>query len=99
MGEHANSTFGYPSLKEIGANRAWHENWVGMEGGDDIGDVDTTSLGSSRDSANTVESSCSSELLEDASSTSYTSTSSSSASLQNGPLYELSELLVHLPMK
>ncbi|KAL4651850.1 hypothetical protein ACB092_01G190500 [Castanea dentata] len=104
MGGQANQIFDDPNLKEIGDNEAWHKNWIVMEGGDDICDS-IISIGSSINSLNSVVSSSSSELVEDASSSSSTSTSSSSSSSssssphQNGPLYELSELMVHLPMK
>ncbi|KAG2712992.1 hypothetical protein I3760_04G153000 [Carya illinoinensis] len=92
--EQANSVFGDPNLKEVGANEARHENWMMVvEVGVDI--RDTTSIESS---INSEESSSSTELIEDASSsTSYSS--SSSSSLMNGPLYELSELMFHLPIK
>ncbi|KAF5458944.1 hypothetical protein F2P56_022936 [Juglans regia] len=91
----ANSVFGDPNLKEVGgANGDRHDNWmVVVEVGVDI--CDTRSIESS---INSEESSSSSELIEDASSsTSYSS--SSSSSLTNGPLYELSELMFHLPIK
>lgn len=46
------------------------------------------------------EASSSLEMVEDALSTvSNSSLSSSSSSSSNGPLFELSELMVHLPMK
>ncbi|KAG2718311.1 hypothetical protein I3760_03G214000 [Carya illinoinensis] len=95
MGEQANSVFGDQDLKEIGVNGAWHQSWLVMEGGDGI--CVTTSIESSTTSTNSVASSSSSELVEDASSS--TSYSSSSSSLTNGPLYELSEIMVHLPVK
>ncbi|KAK7358399.1 hypothetical protein VNO77_00326 [Canavalia gladiata] len=65
---------------------------------DDVSD--SISIGSiSEDSMNSEYSSSSSELAEEvSSSTSYLSTSSSS-SHSNGPLYELSELVNHLPLK
>ncbi|GMY36191.1 hypothetical protein FCV25MIE_31433 [Fagus crenata] len=100
MGGQANQVFHDPKLKESGANEAWHGNWVVKEGGgDDI--CDSISIGSSINSINSLVSSSSSELIEDASSSTSTSSSSSSlsSSHQNGPLYELSELMVHLPMK
>ncbi|KAF5481938.1 hypothetical protein F2P56_002548 [Juglans regia] len=96
MGEQANSVFGDQDLKEnIGVNGAWHQSWLVMEGGDGI--CVTTSVESSTNSTNSVASSSSSELLEDASSSmSY----SSSSLLTNGPLlHELSEIMVHLPIK
>ncbi|XP_061371284.1 protein OXIDATIVE STRESS 3-like [Gastrolobium bilobum] len=68
-------------------------NWVVKEDGED--NSDSTSIGSiSEDSMDSMCSSTS-ELTEDASS----STSSSSSSHSNGPLYELSELMNHLPIK
>ncbi|TKY60822.1 hypothetical protein E2542_SST17922 [Spatholobus suberectus] len=75
-------------------------NWVVKEDvSDDVSD--SISIGSiSEDSMNSVCSSSSSELAEDASSssTSYLS-SSASSSHSNGPLFELSEPMNHLPLK
>ncbi|XP_027342681.1 uncharacterized protein LOC113855297 [Abrus precatorius] len=81
------------------ANGAGNTNWVVKE---DVNDYvsDSISIGSiSEDSMNSVCSSSSSELTEEvSSSTSYLSISSSSTH-SNGPLYELSELMNHLPLK
>lgn len=73
-------------------------NWVVKEDiNDDVSDsISIVSI--SEDSMNSVCSSSSSELAEDASSSSYLSTSSSSTH-SNGPLFELSELMNHLPIK
>ncbi|XP_061371152.1 protein OXIDATIVE STRESS 3-like [Gastrolobium bilobum] len=72
-------------------------NWVVKEDINLNRDVcDSISIGSnSEDSMNSVCSSSSSELAEDASSLS----TSSSSSHSNSPLYELSELMNHLPLK
>ncbi|PON62473.1 hypothetical protein PanWU01x14_137940 [Parasponia andersonii] len=84
------------------ANKAQNDRWVVMEGYEDI--FESSSMESSQDnSIDSIESSSSSELVEDASSKSCSSSSSSSFSsssaLSNGPLYELSELMVHLPIR
>jgi hypothetical protein len=90
----SSSSMGDQQVNSRRAIGAWQENsWVVMEGGEDI--CDSISIGSSTNSRNSAASSSSSELVEDA--TSSTSTCSSSSS--SGPLYELSELLIHLPMK
>ncbi|KAL5572529.1 hypothetical protein UlMin_022126 [Ulmus minor] len=70
----------------------------------DHGDIsDSRSMESSQEnSMNSIASSSSSDLVEDASSSSKSSSSSSfsvSSALSNGPLYELSELMVHLPLR
>uniref|UniRef100_A0A5B7BY84 Oxidative stress 3 n=1 Tax=Davidia involucrata TaxID=16924 RepID=A0A5B7BY84_DAVIN len=76
------------SLKENDGNEVWHDQWVIMEGGDDI--CDSISIEESfEDSTNSVESSSSSDSVEDA----------TSSSPSYGPLYELSELVNHLPIK
>ncbi|KAJ1438003.1 hypothetical protein SESBI_03433 [Sesbania bispinosa] len=82
-------------------NGAVITNWVVKEDINDDDVCDSSSIGSiSEDSMNSVCSSSSSELAEEASSssTSCLSTSSSSSN-SNGPLYELSELMNHLPLK
>ncbi|KAL0552860.1 hypothetical protein IC582_011988 [Cucumis melo] len=80
-------------------------NWVIMESREDevLEAFSTSTIDSS--SMNSMESSAS-ELLEDASSSSLTSNFSSSLSLSpslsssdDGPLYELSELMANLPIK
>ncbi|XP_062090923.1 protein OXIDATIVE STRESS 3-like [Humulus lupulus] len=82
---------------------AENDRWVvNMESCKDI--VESRSMDSSQEnsSVDSIESSSSSELAEDASSSSSKSSSStsiSSFSSSNGPLYELSELMVHLPIR
>ncbi|KGN60571.1 uncharacterized protein LOC101219805 [Cucumis sativus] len=77
-------------------------NWVIMETREDeVLEEASTSSTIDSSSMNSIESSAS-ELLEDASSSSLTSNSSSSLSLSpsdDGPLYELSELMANLPIK
>ncbi|XP_028806506.1 uncharacterized protein LOC114761326 [Neltuma alba] len=76
-------------------------NWVGKECVEDDNDIcESSSIGSvSEDSTGSVCSSSSSELTEEASSsTNYLSTSASS-SHSSGPLYDVSELMTHLPIK
>lgn len=71
------------------AYQGFQDNWVIKEDfPEDI--CDSRSI----DSMESSSSSSSSDLVEDAS-----SSSSSSSSSSNGPLYELSELLIHLPMR
>lgn len=70
------------------AYQGFQDNWViKKDFPEDI--CDSRSI----DSMESSSSSSSSDLVEDASS------SSSSSSSSNGPLYELSELLIHLPMR
>ncbi|KAJ4832753.1 hypothetical protein Tsubulata_019795 [Turnera subulata] len=84
---------------KIHANGGNHDQWMAMEGDDNVSD-ESTSIGttsSEKDSTNSNASSCSSDLAEDASSSSPSSTLSSSHA--KGPLYELSELMAQLPIK
>lgn len=72
---------------EVGLYRNW-----GVKEGVDDDTCDSTSIGSiSEDSMDSECSSSSSEMAEEA--------SSSSSSQSDGPLYELSELMTHLPIK
>ena len=84
-------------------NKAQNDRWVVMESCDE--DIfESRSMESSQEnSVDSIESSSSLELVEDASFSSSKSSSSSSFSsssaLTNGPLFELSELMVHLPLR
>ncbi|KAI9119031.1 hypothetical protein K1719_009706 [Acacia pycnantha] len=72
-------------------------NWVVKKVEDDGDDIcDSSSIGSVSEDSSTgsVCSSSSSEVTEEVS-----SSSSSSSSHSNGPLYEISELMTHLPIK
>ncbi|CAJ1951544.1 unnamed protein product [Sphenostylis stenocarpa] len=69
-------------------------NWVIKEDGEDSNDSSSIGIMSEEDSVDSVCSSFSSELAEDAS-----SSTSSSSTRSNGPLYELSDLMNHLPIK
>ncbi|OVA12470.1 hypothetical protein BVC80_1791g37 [Macleaya cordata] len=76
-----------------------NNKWVAMDDDNDI-DINDHSISTRSSSSITSISSSSSsslDLVEDASSSSL-NTSSSSSSL-NGPLYELSDLMAHLPIK
>ncbi|KAJ7969523.1 Oxidative stress 3 [Quillaja saponaria] len=87
-------------LKKLGVNGAGHESWVVIEdgGGDDkYESISRESSSLEEGSMNSVSSSSSSDLVEDASSSSTSSSSSSFNS--NGPLFELTELMAHLPIK
>lgn len=73
-----------------------HGSWENMEGSEEIF-YSTRSIESSpENSENSITSFSSSDLVEDATSS---SSSSSSSVFSNGPLYELSELMVHLPLR
>lgn len=78
-----------------------NKNWIVKQDVDDDGVTDSISNGSiTEDSMNSMCSSSSSELDDDLEASSSTSSlSSSSSSHSNGPLYELSELMNHLPLK
>uniref|UniRef100_A0A2P2Q3U7 Oxidative stress 3 n=1 Tax=Rhizophora mucronata TaxID=61149 RepID=A0A2P2Q3U7_RHIMU len=69
-------------------------NWVGMEGDGVYVYESTSGETCMEDSTNSIVSSSSSDLVEDAS-----SSSSALASHANGPLYDLSELVTQLPIK
>lgn len=103
MAEEAKQKFLDMALQKINPNEEKEDpSRVAMDGDDDDAcEYESTSVESSmEDSANSAASFSSIDLLEDASSSS--SSSSSSASLishANGPLYELSELMTHLPIK
>ncbi|KAI7989690.1 hypothetical protein LOK49_LG13G00715 [Camellia lanceoleosa] len=66
--------------------------WVIMEDGNDICDFESSESSSLEGSINVSSSSL--DLMEDA-----TSSTSSSSSPSDGPLYELSELMAQLPIK
>ncbi|XP_054824771.1 protein OXIDATIVE STRESS 3-like [Prosopis cineraria] len=78
-------------------------NWAVKEGGDDDDICESSSIGSVSEDSTTgsgsVCSSSSSELTEEASSSSNYLSTSASSSHSNGPLYEISELMTHLPIK
>jgi len=76
-----------------------NKNWIVKQ--DVVEVTDSISNGSiTEDSMNSMCSSSSSELDDDQEASSSTSSlSSSSSSHSNGPLYELSELMNHLPLK
>ncbi|XP_059432844.1 protein OXIDATIVE STRESS 3-like [Corylus avellana] len=97
----SSSSMGDQQVNSTCANGGWHEeNWVVMEGGED--NCDSISIGSSTNSINSAASSSSSlELVEDATSStsSYSSSSSAASASASGPLFELSELMIHLPIK
>lgn len=78
-----------------------NKNWIVKQDVDDDDVTDSISNGSiTEDSMNSMCSSSSSELDDDQEVSSSTSSlSSSSSSHSNGPLYELSELMNHLPLK
>lgn len=78
-----------------------NKNWIVKQDVDDDDITDSISNGSiTEDSMNSMCSSSSSELDDDQEASSSTSSlSSSSPSHSNGPLYELSELMNHLPLK
>lgn len=78
-----------------------NKNWIVKQDVDDDDVTDSISNGSiTEDSMNSMCSSSSSELDDDQEASSSTSSlSSSSSSHSNGPLYELSELMNHLPLK
>ncbi|KAK7314385.1 hypothetical protein VNO77_32906 [Canavalia gladiata] len=94
MREKAQKFFQEMNVKGImDGDGAGNTNWVVKEDCEDHSS-DSTSIGlNSEDSINSVCSS-SSELTEDAS-----SSASSSSTHSNGPLYELSDLMNHLPIK
>uniref|UniRef100_A0A5B7CDM1 Oxidative stress 3 n=1 Tax=Davidia involucrata TaxID=16924 RepID=A0A5B7CDM1_DAVIN len=77
------------ALKENDGSDVRHDQWVIMEGGDDISDSISVE-DSFEDSTNSAVSSSSSDIAEDA---------TSSTSPSYGPLYELSELMNQLPIK
>ncbi|GMN50651.1 hypothetical protein TIFTF001_019810 [Ficus carica] len=97
----------------FGDELAKNKRWVVMKSCDDHDDQDDIcdeedssriSMESSPedDSINSIASSSSSDMVEDASSSSSSSSSSAfspTSTLSNGPLYELSELMVHLPLR
>ncbi|XWS72105.1 hypothetical protein CRYUN_Cryun02cG0011900 [Craigia yunnanensis] len=90
------------NLKKMGSYEAWYSKLIIMEGGDNNEKCDSISIESSfeEDSENSISSTSPSDLVEDASSATSSSSSSSSSSLSsNGPLYELSELMVQLPIR
>lgn len=78
-----------------------NKNWIVKQDVDDDDVTDSISNGSiTEDSMNSMCSSSTSELDDDQEASSSTSSlSSSSSSHSNGPLYELSELMNHLPLK
>uniref|UniRef100_A0A2P2P5Q7 Uncharacterized protein MANES_16G107900 n=1 Tax=Rhizophora mucronata TaxID=61149 RepID=A0A2P2P5Q7_RHIMU len=80
---------------------AQHHHWGGMEDDDVDGDYESTSIefSSVEDSTNSIASSSSSDLVEDASFLPTSSSSSTLVSRANGPLYDLLDLLAQLPMK
>ncbi|TKY44551.1 hypothetical protein E2542_SST30828 [Spatholobus suberectus] len=93
MNEKAQKFFLEMNVKRImDGDRAGSNNWVMKEDGEDSNDSSFIGL-NSEDSMDSVCSS-SSELTGDAS-----SSTSSSSTHSNGPLYELSDLMNHLPIK
>ena len=96
MEETAKGSFQDLGFKGIDANGTHqHNQWLIMGGNaDDNSDSISMESSSFEDSENSIESPSSQDLTEDAS-----SPSSSTSPLSNGPLYELSELMVHLPIK
>ncbi|XVF34938.1 hypothetical protein REPUB_Repub18cG0101400 [Reevesia pubescens] len=98
MGEEASQIlFQDMNLKKMDSNEAWCSNLVIMEGGNNNEICDSISNESSfgENSEDSISSISSSDLVEDASS----ATTSSSSLSSNGPLYELSEIMAQLPMK
>ena len=92
MGETAKQSFDDLGFKGIDANgNHQHNQWLIMGGADDNSDTLSMESSSFEDSENSLESSSSLDLTEDA--------SSSTSPLSNGPLYELSELMAQLPIK
>ncbi|EEF46373.1 conserved hypothetical protein [Ricinus communis] len=74
------------------------DQWMIMEGDEIEGDIYNTSSSFGNSSTTNGSTSSSSDLVDDASSpTSTLSTSSSNSTA--GPLFELSELMAHLPIK
>ncbi|OVA12471.1 hypothetical protein BVC80_1791g39 [Macleaya cordata] len=100
MGEEKTKIFRDPISTITGpytATFARNNNWaVAIEN-----DVDNLcdSISSRSSSITSFSSSSSLDLEEDASSSNMSSSSSSSLSSLNGPLYELSDLMAHLPIK
>ena len=94
MGEEASLIFEDMNLKKMGSYEAWYSKLIIMEGCNDNEICDSISIESSfeENSENSISSTSPSDLVEDASS----ATSSLSS---NGPLYELSELMVQLPIR
>ncbi|KAG5547378.1 hypothetical protein RHGRI_013163 [Rhododendron griersonianum] len=85
------------ALEKHNDSIALAKQWVIMEGDStELCDSDSIDQSSFEGSNDSVASSSSSDMMEDA--TSSTSSSSSSTSY-DGPLYELSELMVQLPIK
>uniref|UniRef100_A0A803QTS2 Uncharacterized protein n=1 Tax=Cannabis sativa TaxID=3483 RepID=A0A803QTS2_CANSA len=85
----------------LAQNDRWVMNMESCNNNNKDINIESRSIDSSLDS---IESSSSSELVEDASSSSSSKSSSSTSissfsSSNNGPLYELSELMVHLPIR
>lgn len=103
MAEEAKQKFLNMALQKINPNEEKEDpSRVAMDGDDDDDacEYESTSVESSmEDSANSAASFSSIDLLEDASSSSSSSSSASLISHANGPLYELSELMTHLPIK
>ncbi|XP_034700553.1 uncharacterized protein LOC117925600 [Vitis riparia] len=92
MGGTAKQSFDDLGFKGIDANgNHQHNQWLIMGGADDNSDTISMESSSFEDSENSLESSSSLDLTEDA--------SSSTSPLSNGPLYELSELMAQLPIK
>lgn len=90
MNHKAPSFFLGMDVKRImGGDRDGNTNWVIKEDGEEDSN-DSSSIG--LNSMDSMCSSSSSELSEDAS-------SSTSSTHSNGPLFELSDLMSHLPMK
>ncbi|XP_068310054.1 protein OXIDATIVE STRESS 3-like [Pyrus communis] len=85
---------GGQNREENHAHQVGKEFWVFNEEHEEVICDDSRSFESSsmENSMSSTESSSSSDLVEDAS-------SSSSTSSSNGPLYELSDLMMHLPIK
>ncbi|XP_022729631.1 uncharacterized protein LOC111284851 [Durio zibethinus] len=86
------------SAKKVDGNEAWCSNLTIVEGGNNNEICDSVSIESSFEgnSENSNSSISSSDLVEDAS---FSATSSSSSLSSNGPLYELSELMAQLPIR
>lgn len=71
-----------------------HSSWMIMEGNDQATSSPSSSSSLEDSSATNGSSTSSSDLVDDAS-----STNSSSSNSNNGPLFELSELMAQLPIK
>lgn len=98
MGHHEEEKriFEDQNIEEKHAYQVGQDYWVIKEDHHHHHEESSRSIESSlENSMNSIESSSSSDLVEDASSAS----TSCSSSPSNGPLYELSDLMIHLPMR